>query len=59
MGDLVLIEEFCPGRELTVTVMDGKAIGVTEVVPTSSWYDFDSKYTKGGSKHILPAIIDK
>ena len=58
MGDLVLIEEFCPGRELTVTVMDGKAIGVTEVVPTSSWYDFDSKYKKDGSRHIIPAIID-
>jgi len=59
MGEMVLIEKFCPGKELTVTVMNGKAIGVTEIVPTSSWYDFDSKYTKGGSKHILPAIIDK
>jgi len=57
MGDLVLVEEFIPGRELTVSVMDGKALAVTEIIPTDGWYDFDAKYADGGSRHVVPADI--
>ncbi len=57
MGDLVLVEEFIPGRELTVSVMDGKALAVTEIIPTKGWYDFEAKYADGGSRHVIPAEI--
>ncbi len=57
MGDLVLVEEFIPGRELTVSVMDGKALAVTEIIPTKGWYDFEAKYADGGSRHVVPAEI--
>ncbi len=57
MGELVLAEKFAPGRELTVTVMDGKALAVTEIIPKSGWYDYDAKYQDGGSSHIVPADI--
>ncbi|MGJ8563469.1 MAG: D-alanine--D-alanine ligase [Alphaproteobacteria bacterium] len=57
MGETVLAESFAPGRELTVTVMDGKALAVTEIMPQSGWYDYDAKYAEGGSKHVVPAQI--
>ncbi len=59
MGELVLVEEFVPGRELTVTVMDGKALAVTEIIATTGWYDYAAKYADGGSRHIVPANIPR
>ena len=57
MGELVLVEEFIPGRELTVAVMDGKALAVTEIIPNTDWYDYEAKYADGGSSHVVPAKI--
>ncbi len=57
MGDLILVEEFIPGRELTVAVMDGKALAVTEIIPKTEWYDYEAKYADGGSAHVVPAKI--
>ena len=57
MSDLVLVEEFIPGRELTVAVMDGKALAVTEIIPKTDWYDYEAKYADGGSAHVVPAQI--
>lgn len=57
-GDRVMVERYVAGRELTCGVMDGRALGVTEIVPQGhSFYDYDSKYVEGGSKHVLPASI--
>ena len=57
-GDRVMVERYIHGRELTCGVMGDVALGVTEVVPQGhSFYDYDSKYVKGGSKHVLPAQI--
>ncbi len=57
MGELVICERFMPGRELTVSVMNGEAWDVTEIKPKNDFYDFDAKYSEGGSTHILPAEI--
>ena len=57
LGDDVMVEEFVPGRELTVAVMDGKALAVTEIVPRTKFYDFDAKYAEGGSEHVVPAKL--
>lgn len=57
-GDTVLVERYIPGRELTCAVMDGRALGVIDIRPsTGVFYDFDAKYAKGGSIHVLPAEI--
>ncbi|WP_333822666.1 D-alanine--D-alanine ligase [Pinisolibacter sp.] len=62
-GDKVLVESFVDGLELTCAVMgapgEERALGVIEIVPEESlaFYDFDAKYKKGGSVHILPARI--
>jgi D-alanine-D-alanine ligase len=57
-GDEVLVEEFIDGKELTVAVMHGRgALAVTEILPAGDWYDFDAKYSEGGSRHEIPARI--
>jgi len=60
-NDKILNEEVLIGKELTVTVIkDGqktKALGVTEIEFNSHHYDYQAKYTKGKSKHYLPARI--
>ena len=57
MGALVLAERFAPGRELTVSVMNGKALCVTEIIAHTTFYDYEAKYADGGSSHIVPAKI--
>jgi D-alanine-D-alanine ligase len=57
-GSTALVEEFIPGRELTVGVMGGRALGVTEILADAgAFYDYDSKYADGGSRHIIPAAV--
>jgi D-alanine-D-alanine ligase len=57
-GDIVMVERYIAGRELTCAIMGDVALGVTEIVPQGhSFYDYDSKYVAGGSKHVIPAQI--
>ncbi|MFO7804396.1 MAG: D-alanine--D-alanine ligase [Paracoccaceae bacterium] len=56
MPDVVMVEAFAPGRELTVTVLNDEALTVTDII-TDGWYDYDAKYTPGGSRHVLPADV--
>ncbi len=56
MPDLVMVETYAPGREMTVTVMGDRALCVTDIV-TEGWYDFDAKYKVGGSRHVVPADV--
>ena len=51
----ILAEEYIPGREMTVAVLDGKPLGVLEIVPNEDFYDYHAKYTNGGASHIVPA----
>jgi D-alanine-D-alanine ligase len=55
--DELLAEPFIKGRELTVAVLGGKPLCVTELKPKSGFYDFDAKYTDGLTEHICPAEI--
>ena len=56
MPDQVMVEAFAPGRELTTTVMGDRALTVTDII-TTGWYDYDAKYTVGGSSHVVPADV--
>ncbi|MHB8109420.1 MAG: D-alanine--D-alanine ligase [Syntrophorhabdaceae bacterium] len=55
----ILLEEFVTGQEITVAVVNGKALPVVEVRPESGFYDFEAKYTKGKTRYIVPAEISK
>jgi D-alanine-D-alanine ligase len=55
--DHLLAEPFIKGHELTVAVVGGEALCVTELKPKVGFYDYDSKYTDGLTEHICPAQI--
>jgi D-alanine-D-alanine ligase len=57
-GPTALVEEYIPGRELTVGVLDDRALAVTEIrAVAGTFYDYESKYADGGSRHIVPANV--
>ena len=56
-GDYAMVEEYIPGREITVAVVDDEPLDVLEIRPRVGFYDYDAKYTAGGSEHVVPAPI--
>ena len=56
-GDEILIEEFIPGRELTVGILGNKPLPVVEIKPSHDLYDYECKYTKGMSEYFVPAEL--
>ncbi len=56
MPEVVMVETYAPGRELTVAVMGDRALCLTDIL-TEGWYDYTAKYTTGGSRHVLPAQV--
>ena len=62
-SDEVLVEEFIRGRELTVAVWgneeEKEAFPIIEITTLTGRYDYDSKYTKGASAHIIPAPMSE
>jgi len=53
----VLIEEYIPGRELTIAIIDKHALEVLEIKPKSGFYDYENKYTNGKTDYFVPADI--
>ena len=56
MPEVLMVEQYVPGRELTTTVMGDRALAVTDII-TDGWYDYHAKYSAGGSRHVVPADI--
>ena len=57
-GPTAMVEEYIPGRELTVAVMGDRALAVTEIhADAGAFYDYESKYGDGGSRHQVPAPV--
>src|SRR6476661_3634906 len=61
----LLVEEFVPGRELTIGILGNQALPILEIIPKGGFYDFTNKYpflnpqAGGGAEHVCPAKIDK
>ncbi len=55
--DELLAEPFIKGRELTVAVLDGAPLAVTELKIDSGFYDYEHKYTDGRTVHVCPAEV--
>ncbi len=55
--DEVMIEQFVPGRELTVGVLGDDALAVGEIITRGELFDYEAKYTPGASDEIFPAAI--
>jgi D-alanine-D-alanine ligase len=60
-GDLVMVEPYIAGLELSVAVLGQatgpRALAVTEIRSSTGFYDYHAKYAEGGSVHVLPAPI--
>ena len=59
LDEMVMVERYIAGRELTCAVIGDFVTDVIEIVPLKglAFYDFEAKYAPGGSKHELPARI--
>ena len=56
----ILVEEYIPGREIQVAVMNNRALGAIELVPKRKFYDYKAKYSSSaGTKHLMPAPMTK
>lgn len=57
----ILVEQYLAGMEVTVAVVgEGDTswvLGTIEIIPRAELYDYESKYTAGGSQHIIPARL--
>jgi D-alanine-D-alanine ligase len=56
--DLVLIEDYIRGDEVTVSVLNGKPLPIIKIVPRSGFYDYQAKYTPGQTEYLLPAPLE-
>ncbi len=55
--DSVMIEQFIPGRELTVAILGDEALPVVEIKPKDGFYDYEHKYTSGRTEYFCPAEL--
>ena len=56
----VLLEEYIPGREIQVAILENKVLGAIELIPTRKFYDYEAKYNpKAKTEHIIPVKISK
>ena len=53
----ILVERYIPGKEIHVGILGDEALGAIEVLPRTSFYDYEAKYTPGMSTHIFPARL--
>ncbi len=56
-GDQILVEKYIPGREIHVSILNGKAIGAVEIKVENGYYDYEAKYTPGRAEHLMPAPL--
>ncbi len=60
LGGPVLIERYVEGREMSVAVLEGEALGTIEIVPARPFYDYEAKYgPDSGTKYLFPAPIPR
>jgi D-alanine-D-alanine ligase len=56
--DLVLIEDYIQGDEITVSILNKESLPIIQIVPKSGFYDYESKYTPGHTEYLLPAPLE-
>ena len=55
--DEVLVERFVTGKEISVAILDGRAIGAVEIAPREGFYDYANKYTRGATDYYVPPRV--
>ncbi len=57
--ELILVERYIPGRELTVAVLGNTSLPIIEIVPKDGYYDYANKYTQGKTEYFCPAELSE
>lgn len=55
--DRAIIEEYISGRELTVGILEEKALPVIEIIPSRAFFDYVAKYQPGMTEYVVPAAL--
>jgi D-alanine-D-alanine ligase len=55
----IIIEEYIRGREMTVGILDGRALPVIEIIPKKRFFDYEAKYQPGLTSYIVPARLEE
>jgi len=53
----IYLEAAVPGREVTVSVLDGEPLPIVEIVPAAGIFSYEAKYTEAGTRYIVPADL--
>jgi D-alanine-D-alanine ligase len=56
-GECALLEEYIPGRELVASVLEDRVLGILEIVPKHTFYDYQAKYTDGFAQHVIEPTL--
>ncbi len=56
-SDTVLIEQYIEGRELTVSILNGRALPIVEIIVRRKFYDYEAKYKDAGTVYEVPAKL--
>ena len=55
--ELVMFEQYIKGYELTVAVLNGRALGVCQIIPKNAFYDWDAKYNRNDTEYLTPSSL--
>lgn len=55
--EIVMFEQYISGHELTVAMLNGKALGVCQIIPKSKFYDYDAKYNRDDTEYLTPSSL--
>ena len=55
--EIVMFEQYISGYELTVAMLNGKALGVCQIIPKNKFYDYDAKYNRSDTEYLTPSSL--
>jgi D-alanine-D-alanine ligase len=53
-----MIEEFLPGKEMTVGILNGRALPIIEVIAKTGFYDYHAKYLDEQTEYLFDTVTD-
>lgn len=56
-NDIIMFEQYIKGYELTVAMLNGKALGVCQIIPKNKFYDYDAKYNRSDTEYLTPSAL--
>src|SRR4029079_74867 len=55
--DEILVERYIAGKEVSVAILEDRALGAVEIAPRDGFYDYTNKYTRGATDYYVPPRI--